>query len=269
MAPVDPAPSFALSKWYLDCVGDGGDVFIAYAAEVRWRALSIRYTSTLIQRAGSATQIAATLRSAPPPALDGDTLAWSAPALDVSGRWTALAPERSDTVLATEEGAVTWRCLMPKARAEIAFGARSSPPIRGLGYAEHLSLTLPPWQMPIDELRWGRFLSDDAALVWIDWRGPHTHRLVLLDGVATGPARFDDGGITLGDGAARLSFTAPRVLREGALGKTALAILPAVETILPVRILATEERKWVARGALERGGTRTEGWVIHEVVRWP
>ena len=63
MSPDDEArPSFELSKWYLDCVGEGGDVFIAYAAEVRWRAHALRYTSTLVQRAGSATRVEATLR---------------------------------------------------------------------------------------------------------------------------------------------------------------------------------------------------------------
>lgn len=259
--------SFELAKWYLDCVSEGGDVFIAYAAEVRFRALSLRYTSTLVQRAGSATRVEATLRSAPPPVIDGGVLAWSAPALDVAGRWEALAPEARDTVLAQADGRVEWRCLMPRARAEIALA--SGPPIHGLGYAEHLTLTVPPWQMPIDELWWGRFLADDASLVWLDWRGPHARHLILLDGAERGPARIDARGLATADGSLRLTLAEPRVLREGALGKTALAILPAVDALLPVRILATDERKWVARGTLDRDGHRSEGWVIHEVVRWP
>jgi hypothetical protein len=259
--------SFELSKHYLDCVGDGGDVVIAYVAELRLGALALRYASTLVQRAGRETVVQATLRGAPPPAPNGDTLAWSAPALGVAGRWTALSSEVSDTVLARDDGRVAWRCLMPRARAEVTLP--EGPPIRGLGYVEHLSLTLAPWQLPIDELRWGRFLAEDAALVWIDWRGPHTRQVVLLDGAKAGPARVDDHSLSTDDGAVRLTFEAQRVLREGAIGKTTLAILPAVETILPVRILATEERKWVARGVLDRGGRRSEGWVIHEVVRWP
>jgi hypothetical protein len=156
---------------------------------------------------------------------------------------------------------------MPRARAEVSLADGSS--VRGLGYAEHLTVTLAPWLLPIDELRWGRFLADDAALVWIDWRGPHTRRLFLLDGVPLGGAHLDDDGLATEDGSIRLAFEAPRVLREGAIGRTTLSILPAVETILPVRILATEERKWVARGVLDRGGRRSRGWVIHETVRWP
>jgi hypothetical protein len=258
---------FKLSKWYLDGVGEGGDVCIAYAAEVRWRALALQYTSTLVQRAASATRIDATLRSAPPPARDGAAITWSAPALGVSGRWTAREPEVRETILAQDDGRVEWRCLMPRADAEITLA--SGPPIRGFGYVEHLELTVAPWQMPIDELWWGRFLAEDTSLVWIDWRGPHRRQVVLLGGAARGPARIDEHGLEADDGALRLTLAEPRVLREGALGKTALAILPAVETLLPMRILATEERKWVARGTLHHQGRRREGWVIHEVVRWP
>jgi hypothetical protein len=258
--------SFALSKWYLDCVADSGDVVIAYLAELRYGALALRYASTLVQRAGAPTCVRATLLGAAPPAHEGPHLVWSAPALGASGRWEALDAEVADTVLARRDGQVAWRCLMPRARAEVALD--DGPPIAGLGYAEHLTVTLAPWSLPIDELRWGRFLSEDAALVWIDWRGPHRRRVVLLDGSAA-PARVDDEGLTAEDGSFTLRFEAPRLLREGAIGRTTLSILPAVETVFPTRILRTEERKWVARGVLTRGDRVSTGWVIHEVVRWP
>lgn len=263
----EPASTFELSKWYLDAIGDDGDVFIAYAAEVRWRALSIRYTSTLVQRAGSETRVRATLRRADPPSFSGPRLTWASPSLDVAGRWDPLEPEARSTILDREDGSVVWRCHVPRAHAQIDLAGEA--PIVGFGYAEHLTLTLAPWRLPIDELLWGRFLSDDTSLVWIDWRGPHRRQLVLLDGRELGPARIDERGLATEDGALALTLEAPRVLREGALGKTALSILPAVETVLPVRILATEETKWAARGTLHRGGKRTQGWVIHEVVRWP
>jgi len=262
-----PVLGFELSKWYLDVVGDNGDVFIAYTAEVRWGSLALRYASTLVQRVGSATRIDATLRGAPEPALEGERLTWASSLLGASGRWTACAPEVRDTILERANGHVKWRCLMPRAAAEVTLP--SGPVIRGLGYVEHLTLTLAPWSMPINELWWGRFLSPDASLVWIDWRGPHQHQLVLLDGVPCGPSRIDERGLATDDGRVSLALSDSRVLREGALGKTALAILPAVDTILPVRILGTEERKWAARGTLHHEGRRSEGWVIHEMVRWP
>jgi hypothetical protein len=256
---------FELSKWYLDAVSDEGDVFIAYSAELRWRSLALRYTGTLVQRAGEETRERSTLRGAEAPGLSGNELSWASPPLGVSGRWTALSTPVAETILARDEGRVEWRCHMPRARAEVAF--EGAPTLRGLGYAEHLSVTLPPWQLPIDALYWGRFLSEDASLVWIDWRGPYEKQVVLLDGAPVGPARIDERGLRAGP--VRLTLSEQRVLRQGALGKTVLGVLPSVEKLFPVRILATDECKWLARGMLEHGGGVSEGWVVHEVVRWP
>jgi hypothetical protein len=263
---MSKASGFALSKWYLDCVSDEGDAFIAYSAELRWGAIAVSYTGTLVQRAGRPTEIRATLRSAPAPGTDAGVTVWSAPALGVSGRWTAVETRAAaDAILEGPEGSVTWRCLVPRARAEIVFAR--APAIAGLGYVEHLSVTMAPWQLPIDELRWGRLLSADASLVWIDWRGPYRKKLALLGGELVEPVHVGD--LEVEAGPARLTLSEPRILRRGELGKTALAVLPAARSILPVRILATDERKWVSRGTLDRGGKTSQGWAIHEVVRWP
>ena len=55
--------------------------------------------------------------------------------------------------------------------------------LRGLGYAEHLSMTIPPWRLPIDTLRWGRFLSPERSVVWIDWQKEGDGRTwIFVDG---------------------------------------------------------------------------------------
>ena len=53
------AARFTLSKWYLDCMTAEGDAVIGYVAELRYRALVVRYTSVR------------TLRSRPAPDLLG------------------------------------------------------------------------------------------------------------------------------------------------------------------------------------------------------
>lgn len=45
MTPV--GTSFALSKWYLDCVSERGDVFIGYAASLSWKKIRLHQVAAL------------------------------------------------------------------------------------------------------------------------------------------------------------------------------------------------------------------------------
>jgi hypothetical protein len=258
---------FTLSKWYLDCVGDDGDALVAYAAMVRWGPVALRYASTLRRRPGQErATVDTTLREVPWPGDAGRDVTWDAPLLGLEGRWKSLAGPIEATILESDEGRVQWRCVAPSARATVV---HAGAPLEGRGYVEVLTLTLPPWHMPIDELRWGRFLGERHALVWIDWRGPHERRLAWLDGVEARPASVEPEGVTT-EGGDVLTIEPGGLMRQGALGRTALAIVPAVDRLLPVRILAADETKWCAPGVLDvRGQPSDRGWVINEVVRWP
>ena len=162
-----------------------------------------------------------------------------------------------------------WNCLLPTARVCLDFsdGRR----LEGQGYAEVLEMTIPPWRLPIRELRWGRFLADDgrASAVWIDWRGPRALSFAALNGAPCDAAEISETRVVLGDPHATVDMTDPRVLRDGPLARTALGRIPVLRKRLPVRILETRETKWLSRGALEREGVRRAGWAVHEVVRWP
>ena len=226
---------FTLRKWYLDCVTAAGEAVVLYQARLRWGPLALRYASLL----GGRT----TLRATPEPSVEGDTVRWSAPRLAVTGTWRGLAPERRENLVP----GVEWRCVQPRARASLQIAGRE---VSGLGYVELLILTVPPWRLPIDELRWGRFCSEDRGAVWIEWRGAHPLRVALIDGV---PADFHAGSLRLHD---------ERVLRSGRIGET---VIPRLRRLFPARIARLSETKWVSRGEL----AGSEGWAIHEVVRWP
>lgn len=182
----------------------------------------------------------------------------------MTGQWTALQPPVEATFFQSDEGQVAWTCHQPLARASVTTPRGSW---EGLGYVEQLEVGFAPWRLPIDELHWGRFLSPKSMLVWVDWRGPHQRRLVIMDGAEVPGATVDETGVSA-EGL-RLTFQDSRVLRRGAIGKTALALVPKLDAVFPARILATDETKWCSRGVLERHGERLEGQVIHEVVRWP
>ncbi len=233
---------FHLSKWYLDCVTEDGRVFVAYSARLRWRALTLDYTSVL----GGPSS----LKPCPAPERSGDRIEWRAPEVGVEGTWQALEAPVSET-LYDADGTAEWNCCQPRGRAEVRIGGEC---LHGLGYVERLTMTVPPWRLPIDELHWGRLLTEAGSVVWIDWRGTYSKRLILRNGVAAEP-----------DLLARLELDRGLVLRDGALGKTALSIIPKVERLFPLRILRVRETKWRSRGSLDG----VSGWAIHEVVRWP
>src|ERR1035441_10455134 len=170
---------FELSKWYGDCISQCGDLRIAYSARVRYGHLKVAYSSLLDGEAASHSLRRARIED------EGQTLSWAAPGL--SANWTRQDAELRATVFESAEGAVEWRCAIPK-------GGASMNEISGLGYAEHVRMTIAPWKLPIRTLRWGRFLTPHTTLIWIDWQGPFTTRLVFLNGQRVLAETLDDGG---------------------------------------------------------------------------
>ena len=255
--------AFQLSKWYMDCASESGEIVIAYAARLKWRAVTLHYASLLIHEPGQKPRVQTTMRASSEPVRDGDVITWTSEALAASGTWTALSSAEPETIYASPDGDVTWHCHQPSSRAEITIGDRV---VRGLGYAEHLELSVEPWHMPIDSLRWGRFVGQRSSLVWIDWHGAHDKKLVLHDGKPLASPIVEERAVS-GEGV-HLEIEEGTTLRSGKLGKTALELVPGLERF-PMRILAVDEHKWTARGTLEDGSGRDEGFVIHEIVKWP
>jgi hypothetical protein len=263
---VEKGTSFLLSKWYLDCVADDGRAFIGYSARLSWRALSLNYASALRCRPGRKAETITTLQESFAPRADGSAVRWSSPRLKVGGTWEADAPPIKRTLLESSDGKIEWHCWQPRARAEIHVGGNAR--LVGRGYVEQLTMTIPPWRLPFQELRWGRFLSEQDALVWIDWRGAHSLNLSFHNGARVEHASLTDDELAA-DGV-RLALDCGTVLREGALVETALGTIPGIQRLFPFRILRTHERKWLSRGRLQKPAAEpVAGWAIHEVVRWP
>jgi hypothetical protein len=78
-----------------------------------------------------------------------------------------------------------------------------------------------------------------------------------------------DAKIELEDGS-EIRFDRSLVVREGALGSTALSRIPALRDFVPLRMLQVTECKWRSRARLWRPGrAAVDGWAIHERVEWP
>jgi hypothetical protein len=129
------------------------------------------------------------------------------PATGLHSRWSGLAQPIERCLLDTPDIRIDWRCVAPLAWAEVDLAGKRA--IRGLGYVEQLVLKLRHWRLPFDEIRWGRFLSSDSVLVWIQWLGRTARQWVFLNGREVGGATLtakgmklpsSRGALVLGDG---------------------------------------------------------------------
>ena len=257
--------SFLLTKWYLDCVAENGDAAVVYVADLRWNKLSIHYVSLLTVFEGR-VRCTSSLRRGKLPGLDRDTITLCLPHLGVEGTWRALRAPVRRTVFEDKAGGIDWHCQQPMAQVDLALQGRT--PLTGLGYAECLTLSVAPWKLPLEELHWGRFLSDQHALVWIDWRGPQPWRTLIHNGDECEIQSLTESEILFAPTESRLELDRGLVLRSGQLGHTVFAGISRLAGLLPRNMLSVEEFKWRSRGVLQAANGNASGWAIHEIVKW-
>ncbi len=257
------AERFQLSKWYLDCVGERGEALIVYWAELRWHRLAVRYASALFF-AGGQFRERSSLRAGQAPQLCGGLVEWSSDALDSSGVWRNAAQTSIHRVLYRKgKGMLEWRCLQPLAEASVRCVGQK---ISGPGYAECITLTLAPWDLPMEELRWGRAHFPGRSVIWIDWTGPEARRLVFVDAKEVEGVQVTDSLVS--SPRTTIKLTGRRVLREGPVVRTSVGSIPGVRQALSRTGLLIDEHKWLSAATLEEAGVTLQGSAIHEVVRW-
>lgn len=254
-------PKFHLSKWYLDCVSDHGDVSIAYTGSVQWGVVRINYSS-LLETTNDRITVRNSLRRQQPPEIRNGVLSWQAKFIKMNGEWRANSHALRDVIYTSRNGSIEWNCLMPQAHTR--FRDRV-----GLGYVEHLTMTIAPWKLPLQTLLWGRFTSASNWITWIDWQGEFSRRLVYVNGSPVQPSLLDDEKIEFPDGTLLL-MDRSLVIRSGQLGSTALSGIPGIRKTFPARLLKINECKWRSRARLQKpDGSSMDGWAIHERVSWP
>ncbi len=262
---------FKLRKWYLDVVDPAGRSVILYWSALKWGPLNVRWHAATLHEPGALPRHVSSLAAAPEPVVHGGEITWRAEAIGCEAVARPTMPAVAAVLLAgrgpSPDARVTWICEAPAARTLVRLAGEAT--VEGTGYAEQLELRLPPWRLPIDQLRWGRWMSDqgDRSVVWIDWQGAEAQTRVYADALPAGEPVVGDDEIEA-DGQ-RLRFADRRVLHERTLGDL-LGPVAVLLAGMPRRWLALEDRKWLSRGVLTGpAGTQDQGWAIHERIVFP
>ncbi len=254
--------AFRLVKWYLDVVGADGDLAIVYAADIGLAGMHLTANALLDSPRTGAGEERTAIVGARMPEPTAEGWRWACERLGAMGSWRrphAAVAER--TLHAIDAKRVRWECIAPTSHATLTTPRRT---IEGPGYLERLELTLEPWRLPIETLRWGRFATYARSVVWIQWRGTHPIDLVLVDGVEHSVTSIDDHAVRWGGG--HVELAPQRTIRDAPLGAGALAWLPKVTKALPVRLLRAHETKWFGDATLHEADRTTSGTALWERV---
>lgn len=255
---------FALRKWYMDGTDQVGRSFIGYWSSLSWRGLSVVWQSIATYAPGARPTRRWSVHKSRPPSRHGSSLLWESPPIAASVEMESSRPRiqqqlwRDDATCA----AVDWYCEAPVA----VMRARLDEKVfQGVGYAERIELTVPPWRLPIDELRWGRWCDETAtrSVVWIEWRGPEPRRWVFLDGALVEASVSE---VMVSGASFHLKLTEPVGLEHRSLADALVGLTPVLN-VLPQSVRDMQERKWFSNGLLVADdGLSASGHAIHEVV---
>jgi hypothetical protein len=165
----------------------------------------------------------------------------------------------------SENNELKWDCHHPRALAEIIYNGNI---YKGLGYSETLFCPIKPWNLPLDELRWGRFLSDSSTVIWINWQGTVPINKIFYNGIEFNDAIFGNDIIIFNDGAYKLEFSEKRIIRQGKLSGL-FSKMAFLKIFFNRRILSTIEIKYKARTTFSKNSAfLSNGWSLFEALTW-
>jgi hypothetical protein len=257
--------SFKLEKIYFDCIDEEGNCFIVYWANLSISWMKFRYAGLIFSDLkGSITERSSIAKIRRPETIA--FLEYNFPPFHLLGKWQRIeAPIIEHLYKDSQGNELIWDCHHPKATVEINYRDKV---FHGLGYAETLSLNTKPWQLPLDELRWGRFLSENDTIIWIQWKGAHPVNKLFHNGKIYEDASFEEKRLSFNCGKCCVDFDKPSLLRKGKLGGI-LIRFPLLKLLVNKKILSSVELKYKAQSVFkDAAGMRYRGWSLYEIVTW-
>jgi hypothetical protein len=165
----------------------------------------------------------------------------------------------------SKNNALAYDCHHPKALTKIIYDGRT---YEGFGYSETLLSGIKPWNLPIGELRWGRFLSDSYTLIWIYWKGKYPLNKMFFNDREYNDAVFENESVVFDNGTYRLSFSDTQVIRQGKLAGL-FSKMRLLKMFINHRILNALEIKYRAKTVLSKNSIDlSTDWSLFEIVTW-
>lgn len=254
--------SFQLRKWYFDSADENGNLLIGYAGKVKWKGIGVSFSSILKKERQKNAETVSSLRKIELPDSDSKTMQYKNPLFEVSAERIQRAA--SEILIETEKGFIEWNCHFPHAHTEIRAEKNL---VRGTGYAEELIMTIKPWEFRISELYWGRFISENTYITWIEWRGEWKKFMIIENGKKFGSGKISEDSVEFECG--KLTFENVSVLRSGSLISTVFKKFPLIRKLFPLKALMIDETKWFSKGRFIRTDKQPEeGYCVYEKVMW-
>jgi len=256
---------FRLEKLYLDCLDDSGNCFIIYRTKLQLFFLKIHYSGLIFSdSADIITEKYSLKKTGKPDSIE--LLILDNNLLHLTGEWKRLDnPLPVFTFTNNNNSELVWNCHHPKALTEITFNRNQ---FRGYGYAETLATTIKPRDLPMEELRWGRFLSESYTILWINWKGTYPVNKLFCNGTEYNDTTFKEERLSFGKGTYVLLFNEISAIRKGKLSKL-FSRTPWMKIFFSIRILNSIENKYKAKSVLTLNQEITStGWSLYEIVTW-
>lgn len=262
---LDRLISCKLEKSYLDSIDDSGNCFIIYLAKLDFSFMRIWYSGLIFSdKEGNQAENSSFNRSRT--ALTNGLLSFNSKRLRIDGTWERIdSPVLKSLYTDLGNNELIWNCHHPKALTEVRYAGNL---YKGLGYAETITLTKTQMRLPFEELRWGRFLSDNYTITWVNWKGTHPLNILFLNGDEYLDSFHKDDIVLFCNGIYKLEFSGSQKIRTGKLSRI-FSKMPLFKLFFSRMMLNAEEKKFKARTVFSKNSVNlSQGWSIYEVVTW-
>lgn len=249
---------FKIKKHYFDGIDESGNAIILYSAKLEIFGIKIPYSSCIFSSSNKIFEKSTLKKSL----VENQKI--ENKKLNFSGTWQNLEKPVSEILIDEDSKYLKWNCHTPKAKFKLNLNDEL---FEGLGYAETLEMNFAPWKLPISELKWGRFLSENNCVIWIEWIGEKPLKKIFWNGKPIENAEISDSGIVFKNENATLIFENPISIKDEKL----LAIAEKykfLKLFFNKKFLESREIKFKSSSILKFEDQEETGFSLYEKVLW-